>query len=316
MRKNLKLGMMAVVLAAVFCRVPFAAASNALPDDYIKYPVMVSLEDGRTGSGFYITQDNGAAYFVTAKHLLFLDSAKGEGTGVKGNLALLISYPREKGAKYPIRLQLELPKLYEWRYLQDHPSRDVAVVKVGKLTSTAKGKALVFSPGVSLVAKPGEDPGNVSLVGANKEVIKTYDSIGIGNEIFIFGYPTSLGIESYPQIDYAKPLLRKGIIAGVNEEKKSLILDCPVFYGNSGGPVVESESLGVTGIRYSIVGMVSEFIPFDDKWYGIRQPFNLRQIENSGYSVAIPMDTILELIEETDRLIAAKEAAEASRTPV
>ena len=297
-----------------FLAIPAAHAASALPEDYIKYPVMVSLEDGRAGSGFYITQDNGAAYFVTAKHLLFFDPEKEGKTGVKGNLALLVSYPREKGAKYPIRLQLELPKLYEWRYLQDHPSRDVAVVRVGKITVTAKGKALIFSPGVSLVAKPGEEPGNVSIVGANKDVIKTYDKISIGNEIFTFGYPTSLGIESYPQIDYSKPLLRKGIIAGVNEEKKSLILDCPVFYGNSGGPVVEAESVNIGETRYSIVGMVSEFIPFDDKWYGLRQLFNLRQIENSGYSVAIPMDTILDLIEGTDLAIAAREAAQANGT--
>lgn len=300
------------LLAAIFLltQVFPATASSALPDEYIKYPVMVAFEDGRTGSGFYITDETGSAFFVSARHLFFYNPEKEEGrTGIKGRLALLASYPREKEARYPIRLQLELPLLRERGYLGDHPERDVMVVKVGNIAETPKGKALLFSPGVSLVAKAGEEPGdNVSLVGAQRDVIKLYSETAIGNEIFIFGYPTSLGIETYPQIDYTRPLLRKGIIAGVNDEKQSLILDCPVIYGNSGGPVVEVERVGLTGLRYSIVGMVSEFIPFDEKWYGIRQPFGLSQIENSGYSVAIPMDVILDLIRSTDQRIAEREA--------
>lgn len=285
-------------------------ASNALPEDYIRYPVMVAFEDGRSGSGFYITDEQGSAFFVTARHLFFFDPEKEGKTGVKGRLALLASYPREKTARFPIRLQLELPLLHERGYLRAHAERDVVVVKVGNITAVPGGKALLFSPGVSLVAKAGEEPGDVSLVGAQREDIKLYSETAIGNDIFIFGYPTSLGIETYPQIDYTKPLLRKGIIAGVNEEKKSLILDCPVIYGNSGGPVVESERVGLSEVRYSVIGMVSEFIPFDEKWYGIKRPFNLSQIENSGYSVAIPMDVILELIQETDQDIARRAALE------
>ncbi len=309
MRTKIFLSASALILA--FCLNSTAMASSALPEDYIRYPVMVAFEDGRSGSGFYITDEQGSAFFVTARHLFFFDPEKEGKTGVKGRLALLASYPREKNARFPIRLQLELPFLQERGYLRAHAERDVMVVKVGNIAETPRGKALLFSPGVSLVAKPGEEPGNVSLVGAQRDVIKLYAETAIGNEIFIFGYPTSLGIETYPQIDYTKPLLRKGIIAGVNEEKKSLILDCPVIYGNSGGPVVESERVGLTEVRHSVVGMVSEFIPFDEKWYGINRPFNFRQIENSGYSVAIPMDVILELIQETDQDIARRAALEA-----
>ncbi len=306
-----KIFLRASVLILAACLNSTAMASSALPEDYIRYPVMVAFEDGRSGSGFYITDEQGAAFFVTARHLFFFDPEKEGKTGVKGRLALLASYPREKNARFPIRLQLELPLLHERGYLRAHAERDVVVVKVGNITAVPGGKALLFSPGVSLVAKAGEEPGDVSLVGAQREDIKLYDETAIGNDIFIFGYPTSLGIETYPQIDYTKPLLRKGIIAGVNEEKKSLILDCPVIYGNSGGPVVESERVGLSEVRYSVIGMVSEFIPFDEKWYGIKRPFNLSQIENSGYSVAIPMDVILELIQETDQDIARRAAPEA-----
>jgi len=53
---------------------------------------------------------------------------------------------------------------------------------------------------------------------------------------------------------------------------------------------------------------VSEFIPFDDKWYGLKHPFGMREIENSGYSVVVPMDDILDLIEKNQEPVLKQEA--------
>jgi len=294
-----------LLLIAVLIWAPAAHAGAALPADYIKYPVSVTLEDGRAASGFYIMDDNGDAYFVTAKHLLFYDQAKEGRSDLKGQKALLSSYPQEDQFQEPILIQLDLKVLNVAGFIYSHETNDVAVIKLGSVVLTPRGKSLQFNGGVDRVVKAGTTPSEGSIVGASRAMIKKYDEVPIGNDVFIFGYPNSLGIENYPQIDYTRPLLRKGVIAGKNNEKKTMILDCPVFYGNSGGPVVETEPIGLSGTSYAIVGMVAEFIPFDDKWYGIQRPFNIREIENSGYSVVVPMDAILEVIEKARQKPAA-----------
>jgi hypothetical protein len=90
--------------------------------------------------------------------------------------------------------------------------------------------------------------------------IKKIEDVSIGNDIFIFGYPTSLGIETHPQIDKRKPLLRKEIIAGKNINSKTIILDAPIYKGNSGGPVVEVDQVSLTKTKFPIIGVVTEFM--------------------------------------------------------
>ena len=105
----------------------------------------------------------------------------------------------------------------------------------------------------------------------------------VGNEVYIFGYPTSLSIS--PEIDIKKPLLRRGVVAGKNETFKTIILDCPAFYGNSGGLVLEIEDTSITRTEYRAIGIIIRFIPFFKGW-----------TENSGYSIAEPMDGLIELL--------------------
>jgi len=42
-------------------------------------------------------------------------------------------------------------------------------------------------------------------------------------------------------------------------------LDCPVYKGNSGGPVVASVHSGLE-TKFRLIGIVSEFVPFEEKW--------------------------------------------------
>ncbi len=59
-----------------------------------------------------------------------------------------------------------------------------------------------------------------------------------------------------------------------------------VHGGNSGGPVWQVER-GVGKTTFHIVGVVSQRVP-------LAQP---RDIDNSGYGVAVPIDVVIELIE-------------------
>jgi hypothetical protein len=115
--------------------------------------------------------------------------------------------------------------------------------------------------------------------------------------LILFGYPTSLGFPQKPQFDSHRPLLRKGIVAGKNLQTRSIILDCPAYQGNSGGPVIqiEMDDKNFLMTHFNIIGVVSQFIPFTDIWLNIRERYSNMTMLNSGYSIATPMDVVLEI---------------------
>jgi len=272
-------------------------SESILSESHIRYPVLITLDNGITASGFYVNNDAGEAYFVTARHILFKKDKIKSNLKLQGAKALLLSYPQGKENPDPIFIELELRKLYREGHVRPHRTTDVVVVKIGEFETKAEGlqKSLRFSKGV---VQKGAEGANTegTILGANPTVIRPYKDVSIGNDVFIFGYPVSLGMKNYPQIDYARPLLRRGAIAGKNEAKKTIILDCPTVYGNSGGPVIEVEKISLTQTKFWVIGVVSEFIPFQDTWYNVQRQSGTRYIENSGYSVVIPMDRVMELV--------------------
>lgn len=171
--------------------------------------------------------------------------------------------------------------------LRSHPAFDVAVVKMGSIqqSSFSVGK------GVHLVSSAPS-----GVLGVSEAATKRFADVLVANEVFIFGYPTSLGLKAIPQLDYSRPLLRKGIVAGKNEQLRSLVLDCPVYWGNSGGPVLEVETINLTGKRFSVVGVVSQFVPLVETWRNQTHGYENIDVSNSGYSVAVPIDPVLELV--------------------
>jgi hypothetical protein len=87
-----------------------------------------------------------------------------------------------------------------------------------------------------------------------------------------------------------RPLLRKGIVAGKNPQRRSLILDSPIYFGDSGGPVFEIDR-ELLETRFRLIGVVREYVPFAES------TCTSMQLQNSGYSVAAPMDAALNLIQ-------------------
>jgi hypothetical protein len=83
--------------------------------------------------------------------------------------------------------------------------------------------------------------------------------------------------------------LPKALIAGQDAQKHSIIIDGPVYRGNSGGPVFEIELDGPQH-HFWLIGILTEFIPLAERTDDFGIQFN------SGYSVAKPMDFVLELI--------------------
>jgi len=130
-------------------------------------------------------------------------------------------------------------------------------------------------------------------VGVALDAVKAFDKALTGNDVIVFGYPSSIGLKNLPQIDYERPLLRRGIVAGTNASTRSIILDCPVYPGNSGGPVLEEDSNGLVK-SLKVIGVVIQYVPFSQ--VAGSETLAVQILSNSGYSVVAPMDFVLELI--------------------
>ncbi len=135
----------------------------------------------------------------------------------------------------------------------------------------------------------------------SKESSLTYDHIEVGSDAFLIGYPLSLGL-SGAGFDASRPLLRRATIAGKNSANKTIIVDGAVYKGNSGGPILEMYKCGdhCKKNHYVVIGVVSQFIPFTQIWTNAEFGTSRSDIENSGYSVIVPLDKIYQLVSSKD----------------
>lgn len=167
-------------------------------------------------------------------------------------------------------------------------NQDVAVLTLFRSDSDVSHSPAALTPIPGVIVTSHATNG---IVGVPEENMRMFSDVLIGNDAIIFGYPTSLSIKEAPQIDVNRPLLRKGIVAGVNMQTHSIILDCPVYFGNSGGPAVEIDHLPFGGEIVKMIGVVLQYVPYQDGG----MTFLIRA--NSGYSVVTPMDYVLKLVQ-------------------
>jgi hypothetical protein len=106
--------------------------------------------------------------------------------------------------------------------------------------------------------------------------------------VIIYGYPRSLVDER--QLDPLRPLLRRGLIAGLNQSRRTIVIDCPSYRGNSGGPAVEIEPVNLGATSLKVIGVVVEYVALTEG----TEDFGIKF--NSGYSIVEPMDYVLEII--------------------
>lgn len=180
-------------------------------------------------------------------------------------------------------MELDLTKLLQGKHIGYHLSHDVAYIKLGIAQPTAKQMKIQMLEGV----RKNKVPGIIGVAGDNFKLLK---DVQVGNQVYVFGYPTSI-TSIDPWLDIGLPLLRKGVVAGINNELEAIILDCPVFPGNSGGLVMEVERTSLTEARFRAIGVITNFVPYQRNW-----------LQNSGYSVVVPMDFVEEILLQRDAI--------------
>jgi hypothetical protein len=254
---------------------------SSLPKDNLAYPVLISLDTGVSGTGCYIRRPDGM-YFATAKHVL-VDNAN----NLRGKTASLVSYTPDLKEDDFTEITLDLTSIENASLIKYHPTQDVCLVRL------TNPDTCMDPPSIGVTLNKTSSFGLISN-DINKS-IKLLKDVQISNDVYIFGYPSSIGIKSTPQFNTKMPLLRKGIVAGTNNSKKTIIIDCPVYPGNSGGPVIEVEKIQ-GAINYKLIGLVIEFVPVQESWKNLLFGTINTQITNSGYSIVVPVDFIHEVL--------------------
>jgi hypothetical protein len=255
----------------------------SLPKINTAYPVLISVGNGSSGSGFYLDNDS-AVYLVTACHVLFKDRLE-----LYPGITRLTSLADDFATKFTY--ELDCAQLWADGALKKHPRADVAVCRIATLTSGPDGRNMYSVPGVTAKSRLAV---GTHVIGMPATSTRAFDEVEVSNDVFLFGYPTSLGHNA--QIDRATPLLRKGIIAGKAQDGR-LIINCPVYFGNSGGLVMEVEYADAATTYYHGIGIAVQMVPFVEELWS--KQFNAQtgvRYENSGYSIVEPMDRILELL--------------------
>ena len=252
---------------------------RALPDDNLCYPVCIELSNGSFGSGFLL--NTGQTLFLgTAKHVLFdrqgaLVAQSATGTSFTSDLTSRAAF------------NLDLALLEANGEIRQHATADVAVIKLADKNPTH----LVFLPGTTLTMN--EDGGKI--VGIAAQSCRPFEKALVANDVFLFGYPRALG-DGSNQVDRGRPLLRKGIIADKDPVKRHIVIDCPVYQGNSGGIVLEAYADTPFERKFGAIGIATSFVPFVEELQSRHYGTTNVSIENSGYAVVTPIDRVLELV--------------------
>ncbi len=120
---------------------------------------------------------------------------------------------------------------------------DICVLKLGKFeeSSASEYPAIKYYSGIYRLS-PGV---NYEQYYFDEKNIVKRDNLFLVEDVIVVGFPGSIGLKQSPQFDYEKPLLKRGAIASISNNFNTFIIDCPVYFGNSGGPVFL-----ISGARY------------------------------------------------------------------
>jgi hypothetical protein len=278
-----------LLVLSASCSVATSCWGGSFPFDPLIIPALIVHERG-TGSGCFMQASN-SVYLFTAKHVLFAEPTGTNPPALLSQRAFARTYAAAGETNASERVfNLDLAQLLSLGNIRYPTNRDVVLVHVEDCNPTNRSLVWLL-PGFTCVTHAG------SLDPFPQEVIACpFKDVDIGADVYMFGYPTSLTAPISGYFDPIQPLLRKGIVAGVNRSGRTIIVDSPSYQGNSGGPVVQvgHPSFGVS--TFKIIGLVSAFVPFQEEWENKTLRYSHNIVSNSGYTIVEPIDIALELV--------------------
>jgi Trypsin-like peptidase domain len=250
----------------------------SLNDNFLNKSVLLEFNNS-SGSGFFL-QNSQYLYLITAKHVVL----KKEKAEWKESILTVKYYKDETFESSPSILIIDFSKLVRGvsKFSKEH---DIFVMKIGKII-------LHPTPGIKYfewVTKQGSRSIVHPFTISNSYTIK---HVKLAADVFIFGYPKSLELKNINQYDFDRPLLRKGVVAGKNYKNNTIIIDCPSYAGNSGGPVVQI----LSDKKPKLIGFVTGFIPHTEKWINLNYRIQNIEINNSGYTIVEPIQKVFDII--------------------
>lgn len=248
----------------------------------IQSTVLIKV-DTNSGSGILITDTSGI-YIITAKHLIF--DAHQNYTELISNKAEIQFYAhnfKNDSANY---IELDLFKHQANDLILKDSMNDICVLMIANIEPSGAIRYL------NSVKRHGHRVNYAPLPFDEKTIMKPND-LFIGEDVFIVGFPSTIGLQQMPQFDYNKPLLKRGAIASISNKYNTFIIDCPVYGGNSGGPVF-LERKGFNKYSLRLIGIVVQFIPFFNETV-FKTDIT---IQISSYAVVVPIAYALKLINQ------------------
>jgi hypothetical protein len=219
------------------------------------------------GTGFLVASQSGHMLLVTAKHVVSDKDGK-----IKNGLV------------YRINLKEGNSTL-----LNDS---DLVRVGAGNWFVSKKSDAALRFMAFSQKSDILKIPPNLFLKNENVEP---------GTPALILGFPMGLRSE-----EYATPIVRRAVVA--LKEEKYFMIDGFAFPGNSGGPVLYMPAHQIGGLtlnnyisKQMLLGIISAYIPYKDTAISMqtKRP-RITFEENSGLTIVIPSDDIIDLMERDD----------------
>ena len=251
------------------------------------HAVLIETQFG-SGSAFYV-QDSLSIYLVTAYHVLFNLNTN----SLISDTLIMISYRQDVETDRKDSFKVSLVSALKTSQLMFDKKNDVAVIKLAQMVplDTIGNATLIYPPFVKRTGPASR------IIGWPIQFSQTLSEIVSGSDIYIVGFPRSLGLQG--KFDLDRPLFRKGIIAGKDYSYQRIIGDGAVYFGNSGGMVISlAYDNKLNNFQFKLIGLISEYIPYDDILYDNKMNPRSVDYKNSGYSVIIPLDFILPVIKK------------------
>lgn len=263
------------------CAMKHANAQKQLVDIFIPGTALIKYSTGGTASGVIIG-DSSYLYLVTARHCL-IDLSK-DGLRLVDTSLWIVYYNEDPFSSKADSIQVNLLSAFKQRDLIFDPENDIAILAFAKMQGFTSSGNPRFSYTSSATKLTPLAPGGMS-----DKLFLNFDQVDVGDDCLLIGYPSSLQLNSKDDYDFNRPLLRKGAISGKDKSKKTIIIDCPSYQGNSGGPVFSSPIYSSSNV--GLIGIVSRSIlhveNLESKYFKAIVSVNLY---NSGYTVIIPIE--------------------------